>query len=111
MTSLRELYIRGGLQMAGAAAAVVGGLGWITGWRYGHGLITLGLILYVCTLFPRRAGRSWHTVMAFSDGKHAVKSYRAGQVEEAAEYLASQVGHLRKLAFLQPGEPSTWATR
>ncbi|NIK60168.1 tetratricopeptide repeat protein [Kribbella shirazensis] len=104
MTSLREMYIRGGVQMAATAAVVAGGIGWLAGWRYGHALITLGLALYVCTLFPRRAGRSWHTTLAFYAAKEAAKSYEAGQFEDAAAAVASQVGHLRKLAFIRPDE-------
>lgn len=102
MTSLRELYIRGGVQMVAAVVVIVGGIGWIAGWRYGHGLVTLGLAAYVCSLFRRRRGKGWHSSLAYYDAQHATKSFKAEQFEDAAEQFASQVRHVRKLAFISP---------
>jgi tetratricopeptide (TPR) repeat protein len=104
MRSLRELYIRSAVQTVGAIAVIVGGIGWITGWRYGHGLVTLGLAVYLCSAVTGRMGKGWHTVSAFHDGKQAANSYREGRFEDAAEHIANQVGHVRQLAFIDPGE-------
>lgn len=104
MRSLRELYIRGGIQFVMAIAVIVGGVGWIIGWQYGHGLVTLGLAGYLCSAVTRRVGKGWHTVLANYDSKQAAKSYSAGRFEESAEHVASQVGHVRQLAFLDAGQ-------
>lgn len=104
MRSLRELYLRGAVQTVGAVAVIVGGIGWITGSRYGHGLVTLGLAVYLCSVITRRMGKGWHTVSAFHDSKQATKSYGEGRLEDSAEHIASQVGHVRQLAFIDPGE-------
>ncbi|MET9311443.1 tetratricopeptide repeat protein [Kribbella sp. NPDC003505] len=104
MTNLGKVYIRGGLQMIGLAAVVAGGAGWIAGRPYGHGLLTLGLIGYVCTIVPGR--RAWYGAMGFHSGRQGAKSFRAGQFEESADHLAEQVRHLRKLAFMRPSETS-----
>ncbi|TCC37782.1 tetratricopeptide repeat protein [Kribbella speibonae] len=50
--SLRGFYVRSGLLSAGEVAIVGGVAGWIVGWRYGHWLITLGLLLMVVGLWP-----------------------------------------------------------
>jgi tetratricopeptide (TPR) repeat protein len=101
--SVRELYARGSVQMVAAIAIVTGVIGWIAGWRYGQGLITLAVIVYAITLVPNPR-RSWYLGLARPHAEWAAKSFGAGRFEQAADDLAAQVGYLRKLAFAQPRE-------
>jgi tetratricopeptide (TPR) repeat protein len=98
MTSVRETYIRGIAQTVGALAVVAGIIGWITGWRHGHSVITLGLIVYLSTLFTPRLSlsRSWGALELMRAEKSAG--------EDALEHVESAVGGFRKYANKRPGE-------
>lgn len=100
----RELYVRGAVQGVGVVAVAAGAIGWIAGWRYGHALVTLGLVVYIASYFPRRVRTAWYLALAFPHGDRAAKTFGAGQYAEAADELAAQATHLRKLAFAQPNE-------
>jgi tetratricopeptide (TPR) repeat protein len=95
MTSAREVVIRGVVQLVAALAIVAGLIGWIAGRRYGHELVTLGLLVYLATFFTRRTSfkRSWGTL-----------ELMRATGDEALEHVESAVRSFRKLAAKRPGE-------
>jgi tetratricopeptide (TPR) repeat protein len=95
MNSAHEVIVRGMVQLVGALAVVAGLIGWISGWQYGHGLVTLGLVVYVSTFFTRRMSfrRSWGQLeLMQADG------------DDALQHVDSAVRSFRKLAAKRPGE-------
>ena len=96
--SLRGMYLRGAVQIVGLIAVVAGVIGWVTGWRYGHSLVTIGLAVYLASLFTRGVSLQ-RTLGTFE----AVRSRRSTG-EEALAHAAGAVHHYRKLASKRPGE-------
>lgn len=95
MTSVRETMIRGLVQFTAALAVIAGVIGLIIGWRYGHGLITAGLAIYVATFFNRRM--SFHRSMGGFELMQA-------QGDNALQHIESAVRSYRKLAAKRPRE-------
>ncbi|MET9272456.1 tetratricopeptide repeat protein [Kribbella sp. NPDC003557] len=98
MTSVRGILIRGAMQAVAVLAVLAGAITWLAGWRYGHGLVTLGLLLYVATFFTRQMSfsRSW--------GVLAMRQAEQASGDEALEHVASAVRAFRKLAGRRPAE-------
>ncbi|WP_165949372.1 tetratricopeptide repeat protein [Kribbella turkmenica] len=104
MVNVRLVIVRGVLQLLGLAGTVVGGITWITGWRHGHGLITLGLIVYVVSFFTRNVS------FRRSEGDLELSRSHQSTGEKALQHAESAVRSFRKYAARRPAAALRLAT-
>lgn len=96
----REILVRGLVQFVGLVAVVVGAMGWIAGWGYGHTLVTAGLVVYIATFFNNRI--SYHRSMG---NFYLLDAKGDNELDE----VQSAVRQFRKLAAKRPDEAARLA--
>ncbi len=98
-------FVRRPLWVLGLIAAVVGVAGWISGWRYGHGLTTVALFVMVI------GSSDYKFTIPYSQGLVSVyysrKSVAAGDDEEALRLATKAVRRFGLLAKYRP-EHTFW---
>lgn len=103
----RDSYVRIGMMAVGDAGVVGGLAGWILGWRFGHLLVTLSLVLLIAGMWPgkfrpRRSvaggyvlvGRHLKGAEALDNARKAAHHYRKFAARHADEGLVLLAGTL-----------------
>lgn len=96
--SRRDDYVRLSLMTVGDLGLVGGLISWILGWRFGHLLVTLSLILLIAGLWPGR----FRLRKSVAGGHLLVGRDLKG--EEALGQARTAAHHYRKLAAKHPDE-------
>lgn len=96
--SRRDDYVRLSLMTVGDVGLVGGLISWILGWRFGHLLVTLSLILLIAGLWPGR-----FRLRKSVAGGHLLVG-RGLKGEEALGQARTAAHHYRKLAAKHPDE-------
>ncbi|TDO45491.1 tetratricopeptide repeat protein [Kribbella sp. VKM Ac-2571] len=94
----RDTYVRIGMMTVGDLGVVGGLAGWILGWRFGHLLVTLSLVLLIAGMWPGK----FRPRRSVAGGYVLVGRHLKGV--EALDSARKAAHHYRKLAVKHPDE-------